>query len=245
MRRDAPFPLFLTLAAAAGFAVLCGLGVWQVQRLAWKTELIAAIEAGVQAEPVSLADLEAGIEHGYHVDWLRVRATGRFRHDLERHVYSLRDGRAGFQVVTPLQTADGLAIWVDRGFVPEALKNPATRSAGQIPGEVEVTGLARVHDGRPGWFAPENDPRNNVWLWWDLAAMTRSAEPPVSGAVLPVALELQGPAPPGGHPLPTQRSSLDIPNRHLGYAITWFGLALCLAGVYIAVLIARRRQTSQ
>lgn len=238
----ARFPYVLTLFAALCLAVLTGLGLWQLDRLEWKTRLIKTIETGLSANPVALTDVEAGIEHGLDVDWLRARATGRFRHDQERHIYSLRGGKAGYQVATPLETAEGLTVWVDRGFVPEALKDPATRPQGQVGGVVEVTGLIRVREGERGWFTPPNDAERNVWITWDLAAMSAAAEPPLSGAVLAVALEAQGAAPPGGHPIPWDRSTIELPNRHLEYAITWFGLALCLAGVYIAVLVSRHRQ---
>lgn len=232
------------LFAGLGMTILVALGVWQLQRLVWKRDLIARIETGLNANPVTLGDVEAGIEYGYDVDWLRVRAKGHFRHDLERHLYMTRDGGVGWQVATPLETAEGLSIWVDRGFVADAVKDAARRPQGQVEGEVEVVGLIRVRDATPDLFTPDNERDRNIWYWWDLQAMTASASPPVAGAVMPVMLETSGEAPPGGWPQPWNRRSVTLPNNHLQYALTWFALALCLAGVTTVYSVGILRKPS-
>lgn len=231
-----------TAAALAGLAVLVSLGVWQVQRLSWKTGLIASIEEGLAADPLPLSDIEAGIEHGYAVEWLKTQATGAYRHDLERHLYTVADGVAGYRVLTPLVTGAGLTVWVDRGFVPEGRKDAGTRREGQVAGEQSVTGLVRAPEGQ-GPFTPDNEADRNVWFWPDLAAMTATADPPLPGGVLPAYIEMTGPPPPGGYPRPPQRARIDLPNNHLGYAITWFGLAATLIGVYIAFALKTARNT--
>lgn len=229
------------VASAAAFAVLVSLGFWQVQRLAWKTGLIVRIEAGLAAAPVPLSEIAIALARGHDADWRKAEAHGRFRHDLERHLYDIESGRAGYRVLTPLESAGGPVVWVDRGFVPEERKQPASRAAGQLAGDIGVTGLVRVPPPARPTFVPANEPGRNIWYWPDLAAMGTGATPPLAGTVLPVILEASGPPPPGGWPRPRQRTQADIPNNHLGYALTWFGLAAALAGVYIAFAITSRR----
>jgi surfeit locus 1 family protein len=240
-----------TLAALAALLVLVGLGTWQLERKRWKEHLIATIAARVHADPVPLvgADglLPAKIDHRH--DYLHVAATGRFHHDKERYLYAPTPAGPGWHVYTPLEFLPGHVVWVNRGLVPEERKAPETRPQGQVPGLVEVRGLARLPAGRAA-FSPPNDPERNVWYWPDLAAMSASAFPggllrpaggPQRADPLPLVIEADAkPEPPGGLPRGGV-TRLALPNRHLGYALTWYGVALTLIGVYSAFVINRLR----
>jgi surfeit locus 1 family protein len=237
-----------TLAALAGLAVLIGLGGWQMQRKAWKDGLIAKIAARVHADPVPLPT-GATQDRPEDLEYLHVSARGRFRHDRERYLYAPAKGGPGWHVYTPLELSPRRVVWVNRGWVPDARKAPGTRPQGQVPGEVEVRGLIRMQM-RPGRFTPQNEPAHNIWFWPDIAAMTASAFPdapqkPPGGSQGPVPLPLvleadAQPEPPGGLPRGGV-TALELPNRHLEYALTWYGLAATLAGVYLAFFVSRLR----
>ncbi len=233
-----------TLAALAGLAVLIGLGTWQLERMRWKEDLIAKIAARVHADPVPLP-IAAGGKGRDDLEYLRVSARGRFHHDKERYLYAPAPAGLGWHVYTPLELVSQRVVWVNRGFVPDGKKAPETRSEGQLPGEVEVRGLVRLQVS-PGLFAAQNDPAHNTWYWPDLRAMTASAFPggPQTAQALPLAIDADaGPEPPGGLPRGGV-TRLELPNRHLEYALTWYGLAATLAGVYLAFAVSQLRSAA-
>jgi surfeit locus 1 family protein len=237
-----------TLAALAGLAVLIGLGTWQMERKRWKEDLIAKIAARVHADPVPLP-VSSRADRQDDLEYLHVVVRGRFLHEKERYLYAPTPAGLGWHVYTPLELPSQQAVWVNRGFVPDAKKAPGTRAQGQMQGEVEVRGLTRYPAG-PGWFAAQNDPAHNIWYWPDLAAMTASAFQrgpqdapggPQTATALPLAIDADAkPEPPGGLPRGGV-TRLELPNRHLEYALTWYGLAATLAGVYLAFAISRLR----
>lgn len=219
------------IMALAGFVTLIGLGVWQLERKSWKEALIARIEARAQATPISLADAATAKKDGSaDLDFTRVQARGRFLNGREFHVLTpLREG-AGWSIVTPFETKDGIVL-VDRGTVPDALKDPARRAQGQVDGEVEITGWLHGSD-RTGSFTPDNDPARNIWYGRDLAGMRAALPADLAGRVLPffLALEPSAGATMAG-PKPRE-ATVDLRNDHLQYAITWFLLAAVLAGMF-------------
>ena len=125
-------------------AILLGLGTWQVQRLHWKEGLIADIAARRVANPASLADIEAMSRAGEDIEYRRVAVSGTFDHSHERHFFATYAGQTGYYVYTPLTLADGRVVFVNRGFVPFDMKEPASRQQGQVEGEVTIEGLARA-----------------------------------------------------------------------------------------------------
>jgi surfeit locus 1 family protein len=129
---------------------------------------------------------------------------------------------------------------VDRGFVPDELKDPATRASGQIEDVVTVTGIVRGSD-RQTLFTPDNEPKANRWFWRDLPAMTRAMFPHGTIEVAPLFLEAEKSPVPGGWPEGGQ-TRLDIPNNHLQYAITWFLLAAALLVIYGLYVRSLRRR---
>ena len=231
--------ILLTACSAAALAVLIGLGLWQLQRLQWKEGLIAQIEARVKAEPVSLKEAVAQASAGEDVSYLRVRVEGRFDNAKERHLFAVSDGTPGWHVVTPLETPDGEVVLVDRGFVPDALKDPAARPQGELNDAVTVTALARPPETQ-GLFVPDNEIERNRWFWRDLKAMTRSMFGDGTKDVAPFFLEDERSDVPGGWPRGGE-TRLDLPNNHLQYAITWFLLALCLVVIYVLYVRTRLR----
>ena len=231
--------LTLTIGSLAAFAVLIGLGTWQVQRLHWKEALIAERTAAISAPPVELPrTLEAARSLEFH----RVRVKGQFLYEREIPVHAIerQRGAAGYLVLTPLRLEDGAVLWVERGWVPPEKRDATTRPAGNPGGALSVDGLLRLAPAeKPGWFIPANDPARTEWFWIDLPVLARTADVPEA---LPFYVEA-GPAPnPGGFPVGGQANT-DLPNDHLQYAITWYALAAALAVIYLMLL--RRERTAR
>ena len=231
--------LLLTVLSVAALAVLIGLGVWQLQRLQWKEGLIAEIEMRTKAEPVSLQEAVTRARAGEDVSYVRVRVDGRFDNGKERYLFAVSDGTPGWHVITPLTTPEGEVVLIDRGFVSDAFRDPASRPQGELTDAVTVTGPARPPESQ-GLFIPDNEIEQNRWFWRDLSAMAKSMFGGVAGIkdVAPFSLEAEWSDIPGGWPLGGQ-TRLDLPNNHLQYAITWFALALCLVVIYVIYVRSR------
>ena len=228
------FGWLVVVLGLAALLVLVGLGTWQVERLRWKEGLIARIEARIGSPPRPLAEIEALYRSTGDVDYMPVTATGVFHHDGERHFLATHNGQSGFFVYTPLELADGRIVFVNRGFVPYDLKAPSSRPQGQLPGEVTVTGLARnALPQKPSWLVPDNDPAKNVFYWKDRDAMARSANLRAATPIVPVFIDADATPNPGGYPVGGV-TLIELPNNHLQYAVTWYGLAAALLGVLAA-----------
>jgi len=230
----------LLVLIAAAFIVLVALGTWQVQRLQWKEELLARIDQRIHSQPVSLGEVEQRFEHAGDIDYVPVVVSGSFRHAGERHLLSTWKGASGYNIYTPLELDDGRYLFVNRGFVPFDRKEPSTRAEGQIEGRIELTGLARNPvSEKPSFVVPDNDLAKNVFYWKDLSAMTSSAGLPASAPVLPFFVDAGAAPNPGGLPVGGV-TLVNLPNNHLQYAITWYGLAAGLVAVSIAWFWRRR-----
>ncbi|MGI6246035.1 MAG: SURF1 family protein [Pseudochelatococcus sp.] len=227
-----PSPRSLILPGIAVFAIVCGLlalGVWQLQRLAWKTDLIARVDARVHAAPVPAPAPAAWPDIARAEDeYRRIRLTGVFQHERETTVYALTDLGAGYWVMTPLQDDDGAITLVNRGFVPTERRLPETRAEGQVGGPVTITGLIRMTEPG-GTFLRGNDPAGDRWYSRDVSAIAARHG---LGAVAPYFVDAEASAIPGGYP----RGGLTrvvFPNTHLVYALTWFAMAAVAAGMYV------------
>lgn len=223
------------LASLLALAVLLTLGFWQLERKAWKESLIAQIETRAFGEPVALPP-----ENEWHSwtaeqqEFRRVRASGTFLHEHEAPIHGLMPAERGspvqgFYLMTPLRLRDGAIVMVNRGFVPSHLREPSARPESLLEGEVTVTGLMRAPE-RDGWFVPENDAASNRWFLRDSSAIAAAKG---LARVAPFYVEVEASAVPGGWPKGGQ-SRLNLPNNHLQYALTWFGIALTLVGVFAA-----------
>ncbi len=220
------------------FATFVALGVWQVQRLAWKTELIAQVDARVHAAPVPAPGPEAWPTVSRERDqYRRVVVRGVFLHDRETRVQAVTDLGAGAWVMTPMRTNRGFTVLVNRGFVPPERRDPATRAAGQATGPQTVVGLVRLSEPGGG-FLRRNDPNTDRWFSRDVDAI---AEARGLSDVAPYFIDADVTANPGGWP----RGGLTVirfTNSHLVYALTWFGMAaLTLIGLWVFVRERRRR----
>ena len=208
-----------------------GLGVWQMERRAWKRDILDRLAANQAAPPMPFDELVKG--DPLRREYGRVRLSGRFLHDKEFYLAarSLKD-KVGMQVVTPLSLDDGRVVLFDRGWIPSEKKDPARRAEGQLPGRVELTGIVRRSQVKRQ-FAPDNDPAKNFWFHVDVPLMRQMAGGKADPALDTFFLDADATPNPGGVPVGGQ-TRLDIPNDHLQYAITWFLIALAGAGVYLA-----------
>lgn len=234
--------ILTSLGVIVAMAILLSLGTWQVQRLHWKEALLAQIEARRHAEPVSLATAEEMIAKGEDAEYLPVRVEGQFDHAGERHFFATFEGRSGFYVYTPLQLADGRILFVNRGFVPYELKDAAKRAGGQVAGTVTVTGYLRHRlSAKPSWLVPDNDAAKNIFYWKDWALMV-SSDGLDPARVVPFFVDAnESVKVPGSWPK-AGVTQFDLPNNHLQYAVTWYGLALALLGVVLGVIFRKKKK---
>jgi surfeit locus 1 family protein len=242
-RRGVLLPVLITLAA---LGVLLALGSWQLERKAWKDALVASLRERLGAPVAALPAREVWPRLEQRKDeFRRVSFPAEFLHAQEALVYSagsaLRTDVSGpgYWVFTPARLTGGSLVMINRGFVPEANRDPATRSQGQQPGSVEITGYLRWPEQR-GLFSPTDDPEHNLWYLRDHAAIAAAKGVEVAA---PFYIDQEAPQAPGGVPK-AGPLSVSLPNNHLQYALTWFGLALCLVGVFVAWLVSRARNAA-
>jgi surfeit locus 1 family protein len=226
------------VAFLMALATLLSLGTWQLQRRAWKLDLVAKIEARAYGAPGAiLPEPEWPHWSPEAEEYRRVRVGGRFLHEREVAVHGLMPSGQrgqpvqGFYLLTPLQLTDGSSVIVNRGFVPTQLRDPANRPGSRSEGEVTVTGLVRGPEKR-GSFRPENDPARDAWFIRDPGQI---AEAKNLARVAPFLVDADDTPNPGGWPK-GGLTRLTMTNDHLHYALTWYGLALVLVGVFGAVL---------
>ncbi len=236
-----------TVATLCGVALLANLGFWQLRRLEEKTVLLDKIEARTHQPPLALANAAAWLGLVPEtVDYVRAQASGTFLHEDEALVFEPAAKGAtgiatkGFSVLTPLKLDDGSIIIVDRGFVPEDLGPSPKRAAAQLKGKVTVSGALRTAQRR-GVFTPDDKPEAAIWYTRDPTAIARAFH---LDHVAPFYLEADATPNPGGWPKGGD-SQITIPNRHLEYALTWFGLAATLICFYLFFAWVQWRETAK
>jgi surfeit locus 1 family protein len=222
----------ITIFALFGFGTLIALGVWQFERRSFKNDLIARFEAGLSRAP-STYQLNAG-------EFSHVRVRGEFQNPdtiklltpaPEAARAKTREG-FGYQLFTPLKFAGGI-IFVNRGFVPQSLADTPAPA-----GVNDVTGIVRL-PGTPNSFTPPPEPGNRLFFVPDIPDMAAAAGLKRGEAVTSEYIQAE-PSPSAAQwPQPRDPRELlaSIPNRHLEYVFTWFGLAAALAGIYTAYML--------
>ena len=224
-RRDAIGAFFIVLA----FAALCGLGVWQLKRAAWKHALIEKIAESERLPPRPIGPDPAAQE------WQRVTVSGVFLNDKAvRIIGAIRNGEPGFRLVVPLERDGESDVLVDRGFVPMG-----DRLIREDKTPVTITGRLRLA-APPALFAPANQPQLDRWYRVDPAAIARYRE---LESVAPYYVEAAAPAGPLP-PLPPYPgyAAADLPDNHMQYAFTWFGMAAVLVLMSAGSWYGRRRR---
>ncbi|PHS21929.1 MAG: hypothetical protein COA84_14305 [Robiginitomaculum sp.] len=225
MIRFSPAP-GLSLAMVPVLVILLALGGWQVKRLQWKTDLLAQIEVGQSVPPTPLDQLLSDEKTGKIIAWRKVRLSGHIANEPVRFLYTLRNGKPALRALAPFITDLGRVITVDFGYV-DAVQNPAYRLS-HTGRDVAVEGILKPFR-KPGRFAPNNQ-LDGTWYWADIATMLEPffASPTIETYMV----DLNAPRlyPDWPEPAPAHAA---IPNNHLDYALTWFGLALAAIGVYL------------
>lgn len=207
------------IAATAGFIAL---GVWQVERLQWKRDLIARVDARVHATPAPLpASSSWAALDSADDEYRRVTATGRLLHTQEVAVYATTERGPGYWIMTPLVTGDG-TVWVNRGYVDNAHRSRESRARHDETRTVSVTGLLRLPE-RHGVFLRANVPGED--RWYTRAPDEFSAARDVDGATAPFFIDAQDRIDSGNWPVPGM-TMVAFRDNHLSYAMTWFGMAL-------------------
>jgi surfeit locus 1 family protein len=238
-RKSRGVAILMGTAFVVALAILLSLGTWQLQRLYWKEQLLSDMAARRNAAPVSLADIEAMAARGEDIEYSPVTVSGVFANNKERHFFATWRGQTGYHVYTPLQLADGRFLFVNRGFTPFEAKEPEMRKQGQLTGLQSVTGLARARLAeKPSSIVPDNDLSKNIFYWKDLDAMAATTGIPADRLV-PFFVDAGDAPNPKGLPIGAV-TQFDLPNNHLQYAVTWYGLAAALVGVGLFAVLRRR-----
>lgn len=229
--------LILIVFGTVGTALLVGLGVWQVRRLAWKQEILAEIESRIAAPPAAFLPADPDPERDRY---LPVRLSGTIEAGEIHVLVSTKDAGAGYRIIAPFladaATDDGDAasggrrIMIDRGFVRSENRDQVRQL-----GPATVTGNLHWPQETDS-FTPEAEIDANIWYARDVPAMASALD------TEPVLLVARSATDPGIRPLPVDAHG--IPNDHLQYAVTWFSLAAIWAGMSILLLWrSRARKT--
>ncbi|RWR31316.1 SURF1 family protein [Sinirhodobacter populi] len=238
MTRSPRWPrlVIVTLIAVIGISGFGSLGIWQVNRLHWKLDLIARVDSRIHADPVPAPgpsdwpDLTAE-----NAEYRRVELHGTFLNQDEVQIYTPSDWGPGYWVLTPLQREDGTIVMINRGVVPEAFRDPATRPAPE--GEQTVIGLLRISESHGWLFSRQSDPAARTWYRRDIGSITQTLGL-ADAAPYFVDQELTDPQgwPRGG------RTVVSFRNSHLSYALTWFALTALVLGAWILVIRSELRR---
>ncbi len=245
----------LSIATLIALAILLGLGTWQLSRRTWKEQILATMAAREKLAPVTNASWQSLKCPGPEAvpvdqdpcDFRPVRLTVTPASPDERHIFIAVPrqpngiGGPGYWVFQRHRLAPPAAgeVYVNRGFVPEAQKLLSTRPQSVATGPIEISGLLRRAEAR-GAYSNPNDIAKNIY--WVRAPLEMGVAEPVPSPPGPSPryyyVDKSGPVPPGNLPYP-MAGKIDIPNRHLEYALTWYGLAATL--LVIAGILARQR----
>ncbi|MCC2955676.1 SURF1 family protein [Massilia sp. IC2-477] len=229
----------LAVVALLLVVLFLGLGTWQVVRLQWKLDLIARVDARVHANPVAPPPAARWAQVSRESDeYRRVRLAGHYLYEFTTPVQAVSELGAGFWLLTPLCTAEGHIVFINRGFIPATGNKPGRypgKQAGADPcagaGErVDVTGLLRISEPKGG-FLRDNDPVTNRWFSRDVAALAAARR---LTNVAPYFIDAGKNQDPADAP---ERAVggltvISFQNNHLVYALTWYALALMVGAAW-------------
>ncbi len=221
-------PLFwLTVVTAPALVTLILLGTWQLQRLQWKNGLIDQFEARIAAPAVS-PPLAGSVTPAN--EFTRLALFGEFHHDQEIYLTGRTyEGNAGFHVVTPFLLADGRTILINRGWVAESYRERSAREFSLVTGQVKVDAILRLPANK-GYFVPENDPDAGFWFTLvplQIVNYVGVPAPAITDYYADALRTSEVMTLPIG-----AKTDLNLRNAHLSYAMTWYGIAMALVGVY-------------
>jgi surfeit locus 1 family protein len=219
----------IVVATIVGLAILLTLGLWQLQRLAWKNALIARANAAIAAEPIPLDQALELFLAGKNVDYVKVKARGKFAPGDPLQLLSSANSGPAYELVQGFEQTQGAPVLVSRGKIAINQQFPKSDQT-----EVEIIGHLVWHDQGRGYFDVDNKPDANLWYWWDVVAMTNQFSATHLNPNYAVVHLVPGS--PGTEGLTVEAPKANLRNNHLGYAITWFGLAavlLVMAGLFI------------
>ena len=232
------------IVIVGALGVLIALGTWQLERKAWKEDLIATLGSRLSAPPAHLPARERWQRLDAAKDeFTRVEFPATFVPGEEAFVYSSGSGlrpdvkEPGYWVFSPARLSGGSLVVVNRGFVPEGRQDAKTRPDGEPDGVVDIVGVMRWSEPR-GTFTPNDEPAKNLWFARDPAAMAKAKS---WGTIAPFYIDQEAPAARGGLPRVGPLKA-NLPNNHLQYAITWYGLAAVLVIVSLLLFRSRRRE---
>jgi surfeit locus 1 family protein len=208
---------FFHLFVALFITLFCALGTWQLYRLQWKMELISEITFGLNSTPIKYSN---SIKKNYQ----RVVTDGSYNFKNQIYLYSLNEkGKPGFDVITPFETISKEIVLVNRGWIPKELKELPEINSNQ--NNTKVRGLLRKIY-KANIFKPDNDIKDNIWFSVNLDDLEKFTGKKFSNFI--IYLEDQDVK----APLP-RKITVDLPNNHLKYALTWYSIAISILLYYL------------
>ena len=214
LKRAFLFQLFVILFVA----IFCALGTWQLYRLQWKLELISEITLGLKSSPIQYSN---AIKKNYQ----RVNARGKFNFDKQIYLYSLNNnGKPGYDVITPFTTNNNENVLVNRGWIKKELKGNSKINT-KKESDQEIIGLMRKIY-KPNIFKPANDVQKNIWFSINLDDLKEITGKQFSEFVIFLEdKQVKSPLP--------KKISIEVPNNHLKYAITWYAISISIIFYYL------------
>lgn len=221
------------------FVLFSFLGIWQVQRLYWKADLIERVNARIH-NPLVAAPSKAkwALMTVDNSDYTPVSIHGAFLNDKEVLVTTLANEDAGYWLIVPFQTDDGAFVFINRGFIPMNRKDRGARKGGEIDEPTTINGILRMSE-KPGVWPRKNNPAENLWYYRNIPQMTQKLN--LQGDVAPYFIDADntpnfGNVPVGG------LTVVSFPNNHLVYAVTWCLLALGMLAAFIFLIMTERNR---
>ncbi|WP_144752413.1 SURF1 family protein [Bartonella saheliensis] len=237
------FLLFETLCVCF-FLLFSALGIWQVQRLNWKTNLITSANQRVHLAPIKAPRKDQWAEVTFEKnEYQPVVITGKFLKNKNILVTAAAQNTTGYWVLTPLQTADNTLTFINRGFIPMDERNnfqhsepshihaSSQKDSTTNTEQTTIIGLLRMSE-KNGFFPRKNNPDKNIWYTRELPAMAQKLG---LSTVAPYFIDARKTSPQANLPV-TGLTMIHFRNNHLVYAITWFILAAGMLGAFFFLL---------